>query len=64
MVLSHCNPEDGFENYLSFAELLKDESPSYLYHLIPKPLTSYSSPNYKKANYNFFNPLSASVALI
>ena len=64
MVLSHCNPEDGFENYLSFTEWLKDESPSYLYHLIPKPLTSYSSPNYKKANYNFFNPLSASVALI
>ena len=41
-----------------FYQIIKNESPSYLYHLIPKPLTSYSSRNSEnlspiKANHSF-----------
>ena len=48
-----------FENVLSFAKNIKNKSPSYLYHLIPKPSTSYSTQNSKnsspiKANHSFF----------
>ena len=48
-----------FENVLSFAKNIKNKSPSYLYHLIPKPSTSYSTRNSKnsspiKANHSFF----------
>ena len=58
LVLSPCNPEDGFENYL-FYKILKNESPPYLYHLIPKPLTSHSTRNSENlplinANHTFF----------
>ena len=57
LVLSPCNPEDGFENYL-FYKIIKNKSPSYLHHLIPKPLTPYSTRNSEnlppiKANHSF-----------
>ena len=61
--MSLCNPEDGFENYLSFTE------PPYLYHLIPKPLTSYFTRNSEnllpiKANHSFFKNTFFSSAII
>ena len=44
---------------ISLLQNKKKESPSYLYHLIPKPLTSYSTRNSEnlppiKANHSFF----------
>ena len=58
LVSSPCNPEDGFENYV-FYKIIKNESPSYLYHLIPRLSTSYSTRNFKnlppiKTTHSFF----------
>ena len=48
-----------FRKLSHFYNIIKNESPSYLYHLISKPSTSYSTHNSKnlppiKANHSFF----------
>ena len=48
-----------FRKLSLFHKIIKRKSPSYLYHLIPKPLTSYSTRNSQnlppiKANHSFF----------
>ena len=48
-----------FRKLSLFHKIIKSKSPSYLYHLIPKQLTSYSTRNSQnlppiKANHSFF----------
>ena len=48
-----------FQKLSLFYKIIKNESPLYLYRLIPKPLTSYSTGNSEnlppiKANHSFF----------
>ena len=60
-VSNHCNPNKRWFRKLSlFHKIIKNQSPSHLYLLIPKSSTSYSTRNSKifssaKGNRSFFN---------
>ena len=48
-----------FRKLIPFYKIIKNKPPSYLYHLMPKPLTSYTTRNSEdlppiKANHSFF----------
>ena len=59
LAFESLQPRRWFRKLSLFYKIIKNESLSYLYHLIPKPLTSYSTRNSEnlppiKASHNFF----------